>query len=58
MIKDWILTSKHSVSEWKKEEKKGRRGRRESSNGRNGLCRYSDKGERERMTLFTFFRLV
>jgi hypothetical protein len=32
---------------------------RESSNGRNGLCRHSDKGERERerMTLFTFLDL-
>jgi hypothetical protein len=56
------MTSKHFISERKKEEKKGRRGRREtrereSSNGKNELCRHSDKGERERMTLFTFLDL-
>jgi hypothetical protein len=53
------------IKEEKRKEKK-RRGRereaekereRESSNERNGLCRHSDKGDRERMTLFTFLDL-
>jgi hypothetical protein len=42
------------IREEKRREKKGRRGgretrerERESSNGRNGLCRHSDSGERE-----------
>ena len=30
---------------------------RESSNGRNGLCRHTNRGERERMTLFIFLDL-
>jgi hypothetical protein len=56
---DWILTLKNSISERKKEEKKkeGEKRERESSNGRNELCRYSDRGERERITFFTFLDL-
>ena len=32
----------------KKEEEKGKKRERECSNGRNELCRHSDRGERER----------
>ena len=41
----------------KKEEEEGKKRERESSNERNELCRHSDRGERERMTLFTFLDL-
>ena len=57
------MTFEHSVSERKKEEKKRKkrkereRERERKSNGRNGLCRHSDRGEREKDNdFFAFLR--
>jgi hypothetical protein len=57
---DWILTSKHSISE----RKKGRRGRRETEREREraqmgeiDFANTQTEEERERMTLFTFLDL-
>jgi hypothetical protein len=57
------MTFKHSVSEMKKEEKKGRRGRereRERERAQMGEMNFADTQieERERTILFTFFILV
>ena len=41
----------------KKEEEEGKKQERENSNERNELCRHLDRGDRERMTLFTFLDL-
>jgi hypothetical protein len=45
--------------EKRREKKKGEKQEREreSSNGKNGLCRHLDRRERERMILFTFLDL-